>query len=341
MSEIEKDKEKEIEKDKEKDKEDDKEKDKEKDKDKDKENDKESSQSKSDSESSEHTESSVDSEELRAEQYEEIYENKLILKAFNRNIVDFDIQFPKATFDRIIQLYGTETVKPLSFVLFTNPFEAETIRYSSRNINVRTSVQIDSILDFLDNYYVYPASFEGLEELEKIKRAPKLKTKYMKNIASKMGLNFSELINYVSLQITEINIRETIRTVVSIQVYKIIFNRIHLLKAKFPEKESFEFAFFSYGKILKMAGIELNKIIPYLNIFEINNQTRDEVLAIEESPLYDKVVIRLLKESINKDIREKDLDLYLGIESCPRIPKPGDTDLEPFRDEASNLLLKN
>ena len=203
--------------------------------------------------------------EKKSEIYKDIYESKLFLKVFNRNKFGFDFQFPKASFDRIIQLYGKERVLPLSFVLFSNPFEVtETIRYSSRNVNVRTSMQINSILDVLESYYVYPASYEGLDELEKIKKAPRLKPKYLKNIATKMGLTFSEMINYISLQMTEINVTETTKIVVSVQQFQIIFNLVHLLNVKFPDKEKFELAFYSYRKMLNMAGIELNKILSLL-----------------------------------------------------------------------------
>ena len=58
-----------------------------------------------------------------------------------------------------------------------------------------------------------------------------------------MGLTFSEMINYISLQMTEINVKETTKTIVSIQMYQIVFNLIHLLNVKFPDKEKFEIAF--------------------------------------------------------------------------------------------------
>ena len=277
----------------------------------------------------------------KSEMYKEIFESKIFLKAYNRNKFEFDLRFPKASFDKIIQLYGKERILPMSFVLFSNPFEVtESIRYSSRNINVRTSVQINSILDVLNNYYIYPASYENLDELEKISRAPKLKPAYLKNIAKKMGIAFSEMINYISLEMTEIDVRETVKTVVSVQMYQIVFNLIHLLNVKFPDKESFEFAFYSYRKMLKMAGIELEKIIPYLEILILKNNTREELLNLEKSIIYDKVIIRELKESINPKIINRNIDLYAGIKSCERLPKPDPIILEPFREEASNLLLK-
>ena len=171
-------------------------------------------------------EEEFEDEELNSE-YKEIYDSKMFLKVQNKKKRDFNIQFPKSSFDRIIELYGNEKVVPISFILFANPFAAtETIRCSSRNLNIRTSVQIDGILDFLQNYYIFPASYEGLGELEKIRRAPLLKAKYLKNISQKMAIGFSEMINYISLQMMEINIRETMRTVVGIRVYQMIFNMI-------------------------------------------------------------------------------------------------------------------
>ena len=290
--------------------------------------------------------SSVDSEEeerqeemRKHELYQEFYKTKIFLKVYNRKNFEFDLKFPKSSYDKIMELYGHEAIVPLSFVLFSNPYEVtETIRYSSRSINVRTSVQINSILDLLSNYYVYPISYEGLDELEKIKRAPKLKSKYLNNIANKMSLSYSEMINYISLQLTEIDVTETMKTVVSIQVYQLIFNLIHLLSVKCPDKESFELAFYSYRKMLKMAGIELDKIIPYLDVFVLENITRQEVLYNEKSKLLDKIRIRELKESIDMNLRKQNIDLYAGIDTCERMPKSDPIELEPLREEISKLL---
>ena len=290
--------------------------------------------------------SSVDSEEeerqeemRKHELYQEFYKTKIFLKVYNRKNFEFDLKFPKSSYDKIMELYGHEAIVPLSFVLFSNPYEVtETIRYSSRSINVRTSVQINSILDLLSNYYVYPISYEGLDELEKIKRAPKLKSKYLNNIANKMSLSYSEMINYISLQLTEIDVTETMKTVVSIQVYQLIFNLIHLLSVKCPDKESFELAFYSYRKMLKMAGIELDKIIPYLDVFVLENITRQEVLYNEKSKLLDKIRIRELKESIDMNLRKQNIDLYAGIDTCERMPKSDPIELEPLREETSKLL---
>ena len=144
----------------------------------------------------------------KTEEYKAIYEAQLTLRVFNHEKKDFDIKLPKTSCDRIIELYGKETILPLSFIQFSNPCEiTETIRYTSRNINVRTSAQIVNILDILDNYIVYPISYEGLEEIEKMRKAPRIKSQYLKNISLKMGIGFSEMINYVTLQMTEINIK--------------------------------------------------------------------------------------------------------------------------------------
>ena len=277
----------------------------------------------------------------KLELYHEIYDSKMFLKVYNRKIPHFNIQFPKSSYDRIIELYGKESTLPLSFVLFGNPMQmSETVRYSSKNVNIRTSLQITGIFDFLDNFYIYPASYESLSELEKARIAPRLNTRHLKNICDKMGLKFSEIINYITLQMTEIDIRETMRTVIGIQTYQLVFNMLHLLNVKFPEKDIFEFPFYSYRKMLKMAGIELDKILPYLKVNKVFGQTRRKLIENENRKLLDKIDYRELKESIEPKIKDKDLDLYTGIESCERMPKPTEFDLEPDREEASNLLQK-
>ena len=275
----------------------------------------------------------------KAEAYKEAYNSKLFLKVYKRNENAFDLKFPKSSYDKIIQLYGPEEkIAPLSFVLFANPFEVQTIRYSSHNVNVRTSVQINSMLSLLNNYYVYPKSYDQLDEMEKLKLAPKLKSKYINDIAIKMGISFSEMINYISLQMTEIDFRETMKTVVSYKIYQLVFNLIHLLKAKFPNGNNLEIAFYSFRKFAKMIGIEHEKCIPYLEMFTLENTTR-EAINKERHILYEKVHTRELKESINDKIKDQYIDLYAGINSCDRIPKPDPLILEPFREDASNLLL--
>ena len=295
------------------------------------------------------SEDSYDSEEeekeeeiKRTEMYKEIYETKMFLKVFNRKILDFDLKFPRNSFDRIIELYGEEKILPLSFVLFSNPYEiTETIRYSTRNINVRTSVQINGILDLLSNYLVYPNSYETLNEIEKIRKAPKLKPKYLYSISCKMGLPYSEMVYYISFQMTEINIKELSKMIITTETYSLVFNLINLLAAKFGDKDSFEITFFSYRKILKMAGIELDKIIPYLDIFLVDSHNRQELNLLENSILCDKVRNRELRESIELNKRDQIMDIYNGIESINRMKKPEPINIfEPFREEASNLLLE-
>lgn len=92
--------------------------------------------------------------------------------------------------------------------------------------------------------------------------------------------------------------------------------------------------------MLKMAGIELDKILPYLKVNKVFGQTRRKLIENENRKLLDKIDYRELKESIEPKIKDKDLDLYIGIESCERMPKPTEFDLEPDREEASNLLQK-
>ena len=89
-----------------------------------------------------------------------------------------------------------------------------------------------------------------------------------------------------------------------------------------------------------MAGIELDKIIPLLNILKVDNQTREELNKLGKQILVEKVRIRELKESIDDKIKEKSLDLYAGIDTPDRLPKPDPIFLDSMREEASNLLYK-
>ena len=108
---------------------------------------------------------------------------------------------------------------------------------------------------------------------------------------------------------------------------------LYLLNIKLPEKDIFEFPFYSYRKMLKMAGIELDIILPYLKVNKVFGQTRHNLIENEDRKLLDKIDYRELKESFDQKMKDKNLDLYTEIESCERIPKPKEFDLEPDREE--------
>ena len=271
--------------------------------------------------------------------YKNIYESKFFLKVIKKS--SFDIKIPRSSFDKIISLYGKESILPLSFINFCNPVEnKETVINMSGSIDMRSTLQINKIMNSLNKIYIYPSSYEELSELEKMKRAPKLKSKHLKNISKKMGMDFSDMINYLSIQITTIETRESISTLKSLELYLMIFNNIHTMKVKFPDKEKFDIAYYSYKTILKKSGININKVFPFFDVNRIKDKTREEILKNEKNILYDKVVARELKEGIDEKIRQDKIDIYKGTEQCQRIPKPKYNDFEFYREKQSNILVK-
>ena len=271
--------------------------------------------------------------------YNDIYNSKFFLKASKKS--EYEIRLPKSSFDKIITLYGNEKIMPLSFISFCTVVEnKETIINMTGSINIRSTLQINKILYSMNNLLIYPASYKGLSENEKIIRSPKLTNKALQNISKKIGMDFSEMINYLSLQIVTVRLKESIRTIKSLEIYLMIFNYIHLLNVKFPNKIKFPITYYSYKSILNMCGITIDKMFGTFDIEQTNNLTRDDLLKNEKSILYNKVLIRELYERIDDKIKEEQIDVYKGGEHCGRIPKPQFDALEYYRKEESDLLKK-
>ena len=271
--------------------------------------------------------------------YNDIYNSKFFLKASKKS--EYEIRLPKSSFDKIITLYGNEKIMPLSFISFCTVVEnKETIINMTGSINIRSTLQINKILYSMNNLLIYPASYEGLSENEKIIRSPKLTNKALQNISKKIGMDFSEMINYLSLQIVTVRLKESIRTIKSLEIYLMVFNYIHLLNVKFPNKIKFPITYYSYKSILNMCGITIDKMFGTFDIEQTNNLTRDDLLKNEKSILYNKVLIRELYEGIDDKIKEEQIDVYKGGEHCGRIPKPQFDALEYYRKEESDLLIK-
>ena len=271
--------------------------------------------------------------------YKHIYDSKFFFKVVKKS--EYEIKIPKTSLDKILSLYGNEKILPLSFIYFCNLIEnKETVINTSENINLRSTMQINKILSSLSTLLIYPASYEGLDEKEKIRLSPKLKNKHLQNISKKMGIDFSDMINYLSLQIVSVQLKESIKMIKSLEIYIRIFNNIHLLGVKFLNKEKFPITYYSYKNILNMCGISIDKILPLFDIKIIPNITREDILNYEKHILYDKVLEREIKESIDENIKEEKINIYKGSEQCKRIPKPKYDDMEYFREKESNLISK-
>jgi hypothetical protein len=275
----------------------------------------------------------------KSELYKNIYQSKFFLNAAKKSF--FDIRLSRSSFDKIISLYGNELIHPLSFINFCSPVEnTETIINSTKNIDMRSTMQINKILYSVNDFYIFPSSYEDLNESEKMKLCPKIKSKDISRLTKLMGIDFSDMIDYLSLQITTVKTKESYKTIRSLELYIRIFNNIHILLAKFPDKKKLQIAYYSYKKILKMSGIDLDKVFPFLEKIIIENITRDEILSMEKNILYNKVLIREIKEKIDEKIVNEKIDIYKGNEPFERMIKPEFDDLDIFRQQQSELIIK-
>ena len=115
----------------------------------------------------------------KSEIYKSIYQSKFFLNATKKSL--YEIKISKTSFDKIISLYGNEVILPLSFINFCNPVEnKETVINMSGSLNLHSSMQINKIMDIVNNLYIYPSSYEELDEIEKMKRCQKIKSRHLK-----------------------------------------------------------------------------------------------------------------------------------------------------------------
>ena len=154
----------------------------------------------------------------KSELYKKIYQSKFFLNAVKKSF--FDIRLSRSSFDKIISLYGNELIHPLSFINFCSPVEnTETIINSTKNIDMRSTMQINKILYSVNDFYIFPSSYEDSNESEKMKLCPKIKSKDISRLTKLMGIDFSDMIDYLSLQITTVKTKESYKTIRSLELY--------------------------------------------------------------------------------------------------------------------------
>ena len=274
------------------------------------------------------------------ESYINIFNTKEKLKVSNKTNPNFSIDIPKKAYDKISKFSGEAESNPVSFISFVSETSAknEFHQGQTQEVNVTGDHQINEILDCSEKYLVYPASFVGMDEVSKMEKAPKVKNTAFKKIAKLAGIEWEKMIDYISLQVTEIKYIESSRRVVTFQVFQKIFSLIPLLIVKIANVENFEIAFYSFKVILKMSGIEYSDLLQFVMI-DILKMIREELNKSKSgNPLVDKVRIRELKNTIEDRIKDKYIDLYKGTEKAERLPKILFEDLDSFREESSKIL---
>ena len=77
----------------------------------------------------------------------------------------------------------------------------------------------------LTNFVIIPKNYEDYDDVEKLKLAPKIDDKIMKNIAKKAGIQWDFMLDYFELQEVTTEVKETSKITITYDLISIIFNR--------------------------------------------------------------------------------------------------------------------
>ena len=267
--------------------------------------------------------------------YHEVLTKKEFLSVHKKD--SFNFEFPKKAFDRICKFYGHEILKPNSFVVYHTMHSTTEIKKLSSVSHHLEEKEINNVLNMLTHFVIIPKEYEEYDDMKKMKLAPKLDDKIMKNIAKKADIEWDFMFDYFNITEVTIEVKETSKITITYEIVENVFKLIPILKVVFVNGESTEFSYYSLKSILEKSGIKLENMLPFLKN-EIKDINRIEMLA-QEIPLYEKVKIRELKDRIKKgDLKEQSLDIYLGLDSCNRYNKIPFDLVQNDENEASTLL---
>jgi len=273
--------------------------------------------------------------EPKSRLYHEVLTKKKFLYVHKKDA--FNFEFPKMAFDRICKFYGHEILRPNSFVVYHTMHSTTEVKKLSSVSHQLGEKEITNVLNMLTNFVIIPKEYEEYDDVTKLKLAPKLDDKIMKNIAKKAGIQWDFMIDYFELQEVTTEVKETSKITITYEIVENVFKLIPILRVVFVNGESTDFTYYSLKSILEKCGIKLEHMLPYLNN-EIKDFDRIQVLS-EENILYEKVKIRELKDRIKKgDLKDQNLDIFLGVDSCNRYNKIPFDLVQNDENEVSTLL---
>ena len=200
--------------------------------------------------------------EPKSRLYHEVLTKKKYLNVHKKDA--FNFEFPKMAFDRICKFYGHEILKPNSFVVYHTMHQTTEIKKLSSVSHQLGEKEINNVLNMLNNFVIIPKDYDKYDDVEKMKLAPKLDDKIMKNIAKKAGIQWDFMIDYFELQEVTTEVKETSKITITYEIVENVFKMIPILKVFFGNGESKEFAYYSLKKILEKSGIKLEKMLPFL-----------------------------------------------------------------------------
>ena len=273
--------------------------------------------------------------EPKSRLYHEVLTKKKFLYVHKKDA--FNFEFPKMAFDRICKFYGHEILRPNSFVVYHTMHSTTEVKKLSSVSHQLGEKEITNVLNMLTNFVIIPKEYEEYDDVTKLKLAPKLDDKIMKNIAKKAGIQWDFMIDYFELQEVTTEVKETSKITITYEIVENVFKLIPILRVVFVNGESTDFTYYSLKSILEKCGIKLEHMLPFLKN-EIKDFDRIQILS-EENILYEKVKIRELKDRIKKgDLKDQNLDIYLGVDSLNRYNKIPFDLVQNDENEVSTLL---
>ena len=270
----------------------------------------------------------------------ELSKNKLF-HIYQRSNQNFYFQIQKNSVDKIIKLYGDETIQFENFIIYSEENNSNMVTKKetmNKELDDFEANRISEGLNNLGKYYIIPESLKSLDEDKQYEQAIKLKGKYITYIMKKAGIELESMIYYLGVQIIshEDNENNEINNIDYFLIEK-IFNQIQILSIKFKNKNSnLNISFYSFQQILKNCHINLEKILPFLHIV-ISNLNRTNI-NYKEIAIYNALKLRQIKKQISLEVQNKHIDIMKGTDTLTRIERDDFNDLELFRKNESDFL---
>ncbi len=208
--------------------------------------------------------------------------------------------------------------------------------------NEQTNKERESIIN--EQYYLKILNFKKylVCKIEIGDLGIKILNKSFQKISKMICIKWVEFINYITIQITELQntiFNEEQNNSQFKKYYQLLFKIIQIFSVKFPNENLIGILNQSLEKIFKLLNISIIELFPYLLIFIIQQKTRKNLSDSE----FDKHHILKMKNFIDRKRsvlkNNINISLYPSYDFSTKINQVEILDLDKFRNNASKLLF--
>ena len=208
--------------------------------------------------------------------------------------------------------------------------------------NKQTNKERESIIN--EQYYLKILNFKKylVCKIEIGDLGIKILNKSFQKISKMICIKWVEFINYITIQITELQntiFNEEQNNSQFKKYYQLLFKIIQIFSVKFPNENLIGILNQSLEKIFKLLNISIIELFPYLLIFIIQQKTRKNLSDSE----FDKHHILKMKKFIDRKRsvlkNNINISLYPSYDFSTKINQVEILDLDKFRNNASKLLF--